>query len=111
MASVWSNAEGVTAMYPIDGREVGWDAAGESFNKVASISAGGKISISDQKIQVFGDTAYEVAVEQGELQLGGHAVTIEHRVTNIYHREGGAWKMVHHHTDTSPAMLEILAKL
>lgn len=40
-------------------------------------------------------------------QLGG----IEHRVTNIYQREAGAWKIVHHHTDTSAAMLEILSRL
>jgi hypothetical protein len=29
-------------------------------------------------------------------------------VTNIYRREGGGWKMVHHHTDVSPAMVEAL---
>jgi hypothetical protein len=36
---------------------------------------------------------------------------IEHRVTNIYHREAGSWKMVHHHVDVSPAMLDIVSRL
>jgi ketosteroid isomerase-like protein len=36
---------------------------------------------------------------------------LEHRVTNIYHREAGSWKMVHHHTDLSPEMQDILSRL
>ncbi len=111
MADVWASSDTVTTMHPIGGREVGWDAVGESFGKVASIAANGKIWITDQRIQVIGDAAYEIAVEHGEMTLGGHPATFEHRVTNVYQRQDGDWKMVHHHTDTSPAMLEILAKL
>jgi hypothetical protein len=33
------------------------------------------------------------------------------RVTNIYQREAGAWKMTHHHTDLAPAMVEVLDRL
>lgn len=111
MADVWANSENVTSMHPIGGREVGWEAVGNSFAKVASLAGGGKIWVTDQRIQVLGDTAYEVAVEHGEMKLGGHDANFEHRVTNIYHRQGDAWKLVHHHTDTSPAMLDILSKL
>jgi hypothetical protein len=35
----------------------------------------------------------------------------EHRVTNIYQRENGVWKMIHHHSDTSPTMLDVLRRL
>jgi ketosteroid isomerase-like protein len=52
-----------------------------------------------------------MGVEQGQLKLAGHQAAIEHRVTNVYQREAGAWKLVHHHTDTSPAMLDILKRL
>ena len=64
-----------------------------------------------QLIRVEGDVAYELGVEQGEFKLGGHPVAIKHRVTNIYRREGRGWRMIHHHSDTSPAMLAVLAKL
>ena len=62
-------------------------------------------------IQVVGDMAYELGTEQGQVKLGGHQVSIEHRVTNIYRRESGAWKIVHHHTDVSPAMLDVISRL
>ena len=65
----------------------------------------------DQLIHVAGDVAYEVGFEHGQLMLAGQQVTIEHRVTNIYQREAGAWKMIHHHTDTSPTMQDVLSRM
>ena len=32
-------------------------------------------------------------------------------VSNIYRREDGDWKVVHHHTDLSPAMQDVLRDL
>jgi ketosteroid isomerase-like protein len=43
--------------------------------------------------------------------VAGERVAIEQRVTNVYRREGGEWRIVHHHTDVSPAMVEILSRL
>ena len=62
-------------------------------------------------IQAAGDLAYEVGVEQGQAKIAGEQIAIEHRVTNIYRREAGEWKVVHHHTDVSPAMVDILRRL
>ena len=45
------------------------------------------------------------------MTLAGQTLAIEHRVTNVYRREDGTWKMVHHHTDLSPAMMDLLAGL
>jgi len=111
MASAWSHGPEVTALHPIDGREIGWNAVKASFERFAQIAADGNIDLKEQLIHVDGDVAYELGVEQGECKLGGHPVAIKHRVTNIYRREGGGWRMIHHHSDTSPAMLQVLAKL
>ncbi len=62
-------------------------------------------------IQVFGDVGYELGTEQGHAKLGGEEISFEHRVTNIYRREAGAWKIVMHHTDVSPAMVAILKRM
>ena len=102
---------GATALHPIGGRDVGWDQIGSSFERVAGIASGGEIRLKDQLIQVIGDMAYEVGTETGTLTLGGLKASIEHRVTNIYRREAGAWKVVHHHTDLAPAMVDVLARL
>lgn len=111
LADIWSHSATVTAMHPIGGRQVGWDAVRESFAKVAELSSDGKVGLKDPLIQVSGDMACEVGIEHGQLKLAGQPVTIEHRVTNIYQREAGAWKIVHHHTDVSPAMLDALSRL
>ena len=111
LTDIWSHSPTATTMHPIGGREVGWDAVRESFEKVAQLASEGKVELRDQLIRVAGDVAYEVGVEYGQLKLAGKQVNIEHRVTNIYQREGGTWKLIHHHTDTSPAMLAVISRL
>jgi ketosteroid isomerase-like protein len=110
LADIWSHSAGVTTMHPIGGREVGWDAVRASFEKVAGLASEGKIELKDQFIRVAGDVACEAGIEHGHIKLAGQQVTIEHRVTNVYQREAGAWKIVHHHTDISPAMLDVLSR-
>ncbi len=111
MADVWSHGTDVTAMHPIGGREVGWEAVRSSFEQVAQLASEGKVELRDQMIQVVGDMAYEIGVERGEMVLAGRELSMEHRVTNVYRRMGGTWKVVHHHTDSSPTMIDLLSQL
>jgi ketosteroid isomerase-like protein len=111
MANIWSHTTTVTSMHPIGGREVGWDSVRESFEKVAELSSNGNVELKDQIIRVAGDVACEVGVEQGQFKIAGQQVAIEHRVTNLYQREGGTWKLIHHHADTSPAMMGVISGL
>jgi len=111
LTDIWSHSPTVATMHPIGGREVGWDAVRESFEKVAQLASEGKVELRDQLIHVVGDVAYEAGVEHGKLKLAGKQVTIEHRVTNIYQRGAGVWKLIYHHTDTSPAMLDVISGL
>lgn len=111
LQDIWSHSTAVTAMHPIGGRQVGWDAVRASFENVAELASDGKVELKDQLIHVVGDAACETGVEHGYVKLAGHPVTIDHRVTNIYQREAGVWKMTLHHTDTSPAMQDVLSRL
>jgi ketosteroid isomerase-like protein len=111
LADIWSHSPTVTAMHPIGGREIGWDAVRASFDQVAQLASEGKVELQDRFIRVIGDVAYEAGIEHGQLKLAEKQVTIEHRVTNIYQREAGVWKMIHHHTDISPAMLDVISGL
>lgn len=111
MDAISSHSSTATAMHPIGGREVGWEAIRPVWNQVASLASGGEVTLADQLLSVAGDMAYEVGVERGHAMLAGEMIAIDQRVTNIYRRENGAWKVVHHHTDLSPAMMELLARL
>ena len=111
LADVWSHDATVTTFHPIGGRQTGWDEVRGSFEGVAGLSSGGHAELRDQSVHVSGDLAYETGVERGEATLAGEHIEIDQRVTNVYRREAGGWKIVHHHTDLSPAMLELLARL
>jgi ketosteroid isomerase-like protein len=111
LADAWSHGASVSTMHPIGGRQTGWDEVRGSFEQVAQLASGGHAELRDQSLQVTGDMAYEVGIEQGQATLAGEQIAIEHRVTNVYRREAGGWKIVHHHTDLSAAMLDLLGRL
>ena len=111
LADIWSHSADTTAMHPIGGRHAGWDQVRDSFDQVARIASSGQVRLGDQIIHVAGDVAYELGVERGQATMAGQQVTIEQRVTNIYRRETDGWKIVHHHTDVSPAMLDVISRL
>jgi ketosteroid isomerase-like protein len=111
LANIWSHDAEVTTMHPIGGREIGWAAVRGSFEQVAKLASKGKVELKDQLIRAVGDLAYEVGIEYGQITLAGEVVAIEQRVTNIYQKQAGEWKIVHHHTDISPAMIDVLRRL
>ena len=111
MMELWSHSSDVTTMHPLGGREVGWEQVRGPWEQVAAIASGGQVTLSDQLIRVVGDLAYEVGTEAGEITLAGQHATFEERVTNVYRRETGEWKLVHHHSDTVPALQAILQRL
>ena len=111
LSDIWSHNSSVTTMHPIGGRQVGWKDVWETWDQTAQVASEGQVKIQDQIIRLVGDLAYEIGVENAGFKIAGQKVTDQVRVTNIYQREGGTWKIVHHHTDLSPAMVEVLHKL
>ncbi len=111
MAEAWAQTDDVSALHPIGGRYLGYDAVIASFSKVAEIAGGGQIRIEDQMLLLTDELAVETGVETGTLVIAGRTADIHHRVTNVYRRSNGQWKLVHHHTDTSSAMLDIVQNL
>jgi len=111
MEGIWSHDATVTAMHPVDGRVVGWEEVRSSFMPFTEMASEGTVRLHDQLIRVLGDVAYEVGVESGQFKFAGQPITIGHRVTNIYRREGGRWKIIHHHTDVSPSMVDAVGQV
>jgi ketosteroid isomerase-like protein len=111
MSDIWSHGSDVTAMHPIGGRQVGWDEVRESWEQVAGLASDGKVELNDQLIHATDDLAYEIGIEDAQFTLGGRSVAGRVRVTNVYQREAGGWKIHHHHTDLAPDMIEVLKGL
>jgi ketosteroid isomerase-like protein len=104
MAEVWSRGADATAMHPLGGRQVGWDEVWASWRRIAGLASGGSVALEGQLIRLIGDAAYEFGTERVDATLAGKPARGEVRVTNVYRREAGAWRIVHHHTDAIPGM-------
>jgi ketosteroid isomerase-like protein len=111
MLAVWSRTTAATTMHPIGGCERGWSKVKGPWPQVASLCTGGAIKLRSPKMNATRDMAVESGVETGTIVMAGETVTVEHRVTNVYVREGREWRIVHHHADPSPAMLAVLQRL
>ena len=109
MLEVWSHGSDVTTLHPLGGRETGWREVRGSWEQVAQEFSDGQVSIEELVVvPLADDVAYTLGHEQGQATLGEETVSIDWQVTNIYRREEGEWKMVLHHTDVSPELVEIL---
>ena len=111
LADIWSHSAAATTLQPGGGRQVGWEEVRESWEQIAQMVSAGRIKLRDQLIQVAGEVAYELGTEQFSMTMAGQSILGERRVTNVYRREDSRWKVVHHHTDLSPAMLDVLSRL
>jgi ketosteroid isomerase-like protein len=111
LSEVWSHESDVTTLHPIGGRQVGWEQVRPIWEQVAHICSGGQVRLDDQLLRTGGDLAYEVGTERGQATMAGQTITVDQRVTNVYRREAGGWKVVHHHTDISPQMQELASRL
>jgi ketosteroid isomerase-like protein len=111
MADIWSHEDDVTTMHPIGGREEGWEAVSGSFARVASASTDGTVTRSDQHIRVIGNGAYELCTESVSWTFAGEPMSLEGRTTNVYRKENGEWKIVHHHADRHTEFAEKVANV
>lgn len=63
------------------------------------MSEGGEVTRTDQLVRVTGDLAYELYTESASMTLAGDPLSLEGRATNVYRKENGEWKVVHHHAE------------
>ena len=50
---------------------------------------------------VLGDMAFTVGYERTEASINGQPRRYVLRVTQVYRREGGEWRVAHRHADTA----------
>jgi ketosteroid isomerase-like protein len=103
MFNMCSHADDVTTMHPLGGRQTGWPEVRGSWEMAVSAVSGGSVAVSDLEITLLaGDSAYTTGTETASATVGGAPVSFSGRCTNVYRRENGVWKVVHHHVDLLP---------
>jgi ketosteroid isomerase-like protein len=83
--------------------EKGWDEVGPRYDWAAArfTNNGAKVKIEYLSSGVSGDLAYTVAIESSEVRLAGQdkPSAMPLRVTHIFRKENGGWKLLHRHAD------------
>ncbi len=98
---LWSRRDPVTLFGAIGMSESGWEELSQTFSWVASRF----FNVCDFRldigmVEVSGDMAYTLGFERFNGSIAGRSVEpVTVRVTHIYRREDGEWKIVHRHAD------------
>jgi ketosteroid isomerase-like protein len=98
--AMWSSKDPVT-LFGAGMSGLGWDKVSGIFRSIASRWS----DCTDQRVEILaagvsGDLAYTVELEHTSVSVDG--VPVEPytlRVTQVYRREDGEWKIVHRHGD------------
>ncbi len=100
MAKVFAQTPYITFVGPRN-RDVivGWPAVKAYFVKSNAMFKSRQTNISDRKIHVNGNVAWEVGLEVGENEMSdGTKVAVNWVVTNVLEKQAdGQWLMVSHH--------------
>ena len=82
----------------------GWAEVSEVFRWLSTHQSQGELRLEVLAADVRGDLAWTVAYEHTTVSFdGAPRRCVRLRVTRLYRREDGAWKIVHRHGDGLPA--------
>lgn len=103
---LWSRRDPVTLFGAWGPCTSGWDELSRIFRWVGARFSKSDISDFGYDIEVAGvsgDLAYTVGFERFNASIeGGPVEPMTVRVTHVYRRENGEWKIVHRHGDIAP---------
>jgi ketosteroid isomerase-like protein len=108
IADIWMHTPDVTLMGAFGGRQTGWDQIKAQYDRESKLKLLGHVEPKDVVIQMVGDMACVVCTEHGQgVTADGKPVEFDLRATSVFRRDregGGKWKLIHHHTETSPEL-------
>jgi ketosteroid isomerase-like protein len=102
---MWSHEDPVTLFAALGVSKSGWDELEPTFHAVASRLSGGQdVAYELISFDVSGDLAWTVAFSRFTVSIDDGPLTrYTLRLTHLYRREAGEWKVVHEHSDFQPA--------
>lgn len=109
--ALYSHRDDATAFYGWGGYERGWDAVRRRWDWAAAQFGGGTVHYENLTIVVTPELAYTTDLETFRVRLAGADAPVEwsNRVTHIFRREDGAWRLVHRHANRLEAQVPAAA--
>lgn len=97
MDRVWAQQDYVTCIHPGWTLRSGWPQVRDSWVLIFNNTFSMEFELSDLQIQVAGDVAWVICVENITSRQGETLQETRVLATNLYERMGDEWKMIHHH--------------
>ena len=103
LPDVCSQTDDISLMSEMGGRQLGWPEVSATWEMGAQAVSGGSVEVSDRRITLLGpDGAFTTGTLTASVILGTTPLQFSARCTDVFRREGDAWKLVHHHLDLLP---------
>ena len=96
---LWSRADDVSIMAAVGGYQVGFDQVNKLLTAASKTQHFESWSAENLATTVGDDLAFSVELEHYGRHVDGEKEEMTLRATQIYRREGGAWKVIHRHGD------------
>jgi len=113
LKALWSHTDDVTVFGGFGAYERGWEEVGHNAEWASTRFRGGSLTFETLAMGMSGDLAYTIWIEKGEVRVAGREELspLAIRVTHIYRREEGRWKLIHRHGDAVTEKIEATAIL
>jgi len=100
--ALWSRASDVTIFGGFGSGEHGWDQVGPRLDWASTQFSDGSRAIEGITSYVDGNLGYVVQVERIRFKVPGRSEEslLELRVTMVFRKEAGTWRIVHRHGDS-----------
>ena len=105
MESCWSHAEDVSCIHPGWHRLDGWPDVARSWQAIFSNSRAWKVAEEEVSVVASAGLAVVTCIERLE-SVGAQGDPARMQATNVFRREDGAWKLIHHHASPMPDLDE-----
>jgi ketosteroid isomerase-like protein len=106
MTKIWANTEDITAENPAGGIRRGWNELKWVYERVLETPAKVLAEFYDYTIHVAGEVFWSVGRERIFMNTGSADIILNVRITRIFMRMEGLWRLVHlHGSFEDPEML------
>jgi len=106
--ALYAHSDDATSFYGWGGYEKGWEAVARRWDWAGRQFQGGTVSYQSVSAVATGELAYTTDIETFTARMDGveRPVAWSNRVTHIFRRERGAWRLVHRHANRLEARFE-----